>query len=79
MQVANERLALARSLQGREELQLAPLKGLLEQFHEAREHLHGQKEPVAARDSALVVRRQSSAGHHAMQLRIVHQGLAPGM
>src|SRR5262249_39269703 len=45
----------------------------------AREHPHGQKEPRPTPDPALPIRREPAARHHAMQMRVMHEVLSPGM
>lgn len=84
VEIPVEGLPLAQGLEGGEELELAALEGLTEQFQEApteeaREHPHGQEEPGPAGDPALTVGGESTARHHAMQVRVVHQVLPPGM
>ena len=84
VEIPVEGLPLALDLEGGEELELAALEGLTEQFQEApteeaREHPHGQEEPGPAGDPALTVRGEPAARHHAMQVRVVHQVLPPGM
>jgi hypothetical protein len=45
----------------------------------AREHAHGQEETGTASDPARAVERGAAARHHAMNVRMVLQGLTPGM
>jgi hypothetical protein len=67
-----------------EEAQFAGVECILqilqEQFAEqAREHAHRQEEAGAASDPARAVERGAAAWYHAMNVRMVLQGLTPGM
>jgi hypothetical protein len=46
---------------------------------EAREDAHRQGEATAARHPALTVSRESTTWHHAVQVRVVDEGLPPAM
>ena len=67
-----------------EEAQLAGVECVLQVLQEqatkqAREHAHRQEEAGAASDPARAVERGAAAGHDAMNVRMVLQGLTPGM
>src|SRR6185437_735837 len=84
VQIVEECLALAQSLKSGEELKLAAVKGVHEQFQEsaaevAREHPHGEEETGAAGNPSLPVGGQSAARDHAVQMRVVGQSLPPGV
>ena len=46
---------------------------------QVRQHEHGQEEAGSASDPALAIRVDAAAGHHAVQVRMVHQVLVPGV
>jgi hypothetical protein len=46
---------------------------------EAREHAHGQEESAPAGHPTLSIEGQSTAGDHAVQMRMMHQLLSPGV
>ena len=84
VQIPMESLPFSQWLEGGEELEVTTREGLTEQFQEApteeaREHPHGQEERGSAGDPALPIGGESAARHHAMQVRVVHQVLPPGM
>ena len=67
-----------------EEAQLAGVEGVLQCLQEqaaeqAGEHAHRQEEAGAAGDPAGAVGRGAAARHDAMDMRMVLQGLAPGV
>src|SRR6202521_567734 len=43
------------------------------------QHFHRQEEVMRQADPASMIRRQSAAGHHAVNVRMRLQGLTPGM
>ena len=64
--------------------QLALMKGVLQAVDElatkdAAEYDHGQEERVTRVDPALVIERQAARGDHAMNVRMMLEGLAPGV
>lgn len=46
---------------------------------EAREHAHGQEEARPAGDPCLAVRREATAGHDTVDVRMVRQRLPPAV
>ena len=54
-------------------------RGKAQPPEKAREGMNGQEEFCAARDPALSVWRETAAGHHAMDMRMMGQRLAPGV
>src|SRR3981189_1867728 len=67
-----------------EEADLASIECILQILQEqptkqAREHAYRQEEVGAASDPARAVERGAAAWHHAMNVRMVLQGLTPGM
>ena len=46
---------------------------------ETREHTYRQEEPAPATDPSRTVERQAAAWRHAMDMRMMLQGLTPGM
>ena len=46
---------------------------------QSRQHPHGQEEAWPAGDPALAVERHAAAGHDTVQVRVMHQSLAPGV
>ena len=64
--------------------QLAGVEGVLQlpqeqSAEQPRQHAHRQEEAGAASDPARAVERGAAAGHHAMDVRMMLQGLAPGV
>lgn len=79
-----ECLFLLQAFKRGKERELAVIEGLLERRQEQVTELPGenpnrQEEPVPARDPAAAVGRQPAAGHHAMQMGVMQQVLAPGV
>ncbi len=79
-----EGVGRTQRLKSRQQREFAGVVGLLEAFEEQapeqlREHTYGEKEPRPASDPASSIRGKSTAGHHAVQMRVMHQRLAPGM
>jgi hypothetical protein len=66
-----------------EEMQRPGVKGLQLRQEQAakqpREHAHRQEEARTAGNPAFAVGTQAAARHHAMQMRVMQQILAPGM
>ena len=67
-----------------EEPQLAGAEGILQfpqeqSAEQPRQHAHRQEESWAASDPAGAVEREAAAWHHAMDVRMMLQGLAPGV
>ena len=46
---------------------------------EARQDPHRQEEALPAGDPANAIKRGAAAGHHAMDMRMMLEGLAPGV
>src|SRR5215213_2753330 len=83
-QVTTKRCRLLKMPMRVEEVQLAgserPLQITQEQSAEQpRQYPDGQEEAGSARNPALAVRRNSTTRHQAVQMRMVHQVLSPGV
>ena len=83
-EVAKEGSPRSQRLQGRKELQVARVKGVLQGFEEqapeqAAQHLDRQEEIRSAEDPTRSVERQTSTGDHNVQMRVPRQRLPPGM
>jgi len=83
-QVLGESLRFTKSLESREELELAAVKGDLqgsekEASEEARQHADGQEEARTAGDPTLAIRTEAPTRHHTMQVGMMKQVLSPGV
>jgi len=77
-------VAVTQPRQRAEELHLARGERLLQSLDEAateqaRQHAHRQEKPRSTGDPSAAIRRQSAAGHDAMQVGVVREVLPPGV
>jgi hypothetical protein len=82
--VCSERRGLGVVGEIAEEAQLTRSEGELQAMQkqaakQSREHAHRQEEAGPASDPAFAVERRPATRHHAMDVRMVLQGLAPGV
>ena len=83
-QVAPEDVPVSERLEGREELQLAGIKGFLQILQKqatkkASQHSNRQEESGTARDPSISIGRESATGDHAMEVGMMEQVLAPAV
>ena len=83
-QIGREGSWLLERLECGEEVEFPVVEGAVEGFQkqapeQAAEDSNGEEEPRAAGDPAVAVRRESAAGHDAVQMGMEQQVLAPGV